>query len=51
MKEKISSERTFSSNGRELLKFLEQNGITKNEYLKEFGISDYFEKIKRTYMF
>lgn len=51
MKEKISSERTFSSNGRELLKFLEQNGITKNEYLKEFGISDYFEKIKSTYMF
>lgn len=40
MEEKISAERNFSIEGRELLKFFEQNGIRDNENLKEFGISD-----------
>lgn len=46
IEEKIEAEKTSSNEGRELSKFLIENGITHNEYLKKYGIADEFQKIE-----
>ncbi len=45
--EKIHAEETQSNEGRDLTKFFAENGIKRNEYLNEFGISKYFEDIEK----
>ena len=44
--EKIKAEETHSNEGRDISKFLSDNGITENDYLSNFGISEEFEKIE-----
>ncbi len=50
MNEKISSETSFSTSGRELAIFFQQYGITQNDYLTEFGIMEEVDRVTRYYI-
>ena len=45
IREKDEAELNESKDGRELLMFLTNNEIKRNEYLEEFGITKQFERI------
>ena len=49
VKEKVNDESSRSKNGRELELYFERNGITKNEYLRKYGVLDKYLEIANVF--